>query len=68
MTAKQTDTGGVVTVRTCSRCGARYAWPKGSRRPKAECPRCQPSLDQALADRSLVDRWETFEEFDGFGP
>lgn len=37
-----------LTPRTCSRCGQRYVWPKGGRRPNGECPRCQPELPLGL--------------------
>ncbi len=32
------------TTRMCRRCGRFYTWPKGSRRPGASCPTCQPEL------------------------
>jgi uncharacterized paraquat-inducible protein A len=41
----KTDERGVeLTVRTCRGCGGFYAWPKGSRRVNAQCPRCAPEL------------------------
>ena len=32
------------TTRKCRQCGRPYVWPKGSRRPGARCPACQPEL------------------------
>jgi len=55
VTAKQRETDGgqaatVYTVRVCRWCGARFAWPKGSRRPG--CPRCQLSIEQEGANHA----------------
>lgn len=44
-TNDETTTTVEMTPRTCSLCGRRYAWPKGSRRPGATCPTCQPNLE-----------------------
>lgn len=47
MTAKQQQREQVreVTKRTCRLCGKPYVWPKGSRRPGAVGPCCQPTLE-----------------------
>lgn len=42
---QEREQGVLYTARTCSRCGRRYVWPKGSRRPGACCPVCSPELD-----------------------
>ena len=43
----------VFTSRECRRCGRLYVWPRGSRRPGAMCPECQPALPLELTGEQL---------------